>query len=46
VSQPALSERFLTFPAALFERVRYRVLVHLPARQAARTRLFRAEVRA
>lgn len=38
VSQPALSERFLTFPAVLFERVLYRVLARLPARQAARTR--------
>jgi hypothetical protein len=38
VSQPALSERFLTFPALLFERVLYRVLARLPARQAARTR--------
>jgi hypothetical protein len=38
VSQPALSERFLTFPAVLFERVLYRVLACLPARQAARTR--------
>lgn len=38
VSQPALSERFLTFPAVLFERVLYRVLARLPQRQAARTR--------
>ena len=38
VSQPALSERFLTFPAVLFERVLYRVLSRLPERQAARTR--------
>jgi hypothetical protein len=38
VSQPALSERFLTFPAVFFERVLYRVLARLPARQAARTR--------
>ena len=38
VSQPALSERFLTFPAVLFERVLYRVLARLPTRQAARTR--------
>jgi hypothetical protein len=38
VSQPALSERFLTFPAVLFERVLYRVLARLPARIAARTR--------
>lgn len=38
VSQPALSERFLTFPAVFFERVLYRVLARLPARQAERTR--------
>ena len=38
VSQPALSERFLTFPAELFERVLSRVLAALPARLAARTR--------
>jgi hypothetical protein len=38
VSQPALSERFLTFPAVLFERVLYRVLARLPERQATRTR--------
>jgi hypothetical protein len=38
VSQPALSERFLTFPAVLFERVLYRVLARLPERQAARSR--------
>jgi hypothetical protein len=38
VSQPALSERFLTFPSVLFERVLYRVLARLPARIAARTR--------
>ncbi len=38
VSQPALSERFLSFPSVLFERVLYRVLARLPARQAARTR--------
>lgn len=38
VSQPALSERFLTFPAVLFERVLYRVLARLPARIAERTR--------
>ncbi len=37
VSQPALSERFLTFPAELFERVLQRVLEQLPARRAART---------
>jgi hypothetical protein len=38
VSQPALSERFLTFPSVLFERVLYRVLSRLPDRAAARTR--------
>lgn len=38
VSQPALSERFLTFPAVLFERVLYRVLARLPERQCARSR--------
>lgn len=38
VSQPALSQRFLTFPAQLFERVLYGVLERLPARTAARTR--------
>jgi Transposase DDE domain len=38
VSQAALSERLLTFPAVLFERVLYRVLARLPARLAARTR--------
>ena len=38
VSQPALSERFLTFPAVLFERVLYRVLARLPERQATRSR--------
>jgi hypothetical protein len=38
VSQPALSERFLTFPAVLFERVLYRVLSRLPARLIGRTR--------
>src|ERR671932_2787786 len=38
VSQPALSERFLTFPAELFERVLTRVLAALPARVAQRTR--------
>lgn len=38
VSQPALSERFLTFPSVLFERVLYRVLARLPARLAGRTR--------
>ncbi len=38
VSQPALSDRFLSFPAELFERVLMRVLAELPARMAARTR--------
>jgi hypothetical protein len=38
VSQASLSERFLTFPAVLFERVLYRVLARLPAHQATRTR--------
>src|SRR5262245_24151590 len=38
VSQPSLSERFLTFPSELFERVLMRVVACLPARQAARTR--------
>lgn len=37
VSQPALSERFLTFPAELFEQVLLNVLEQLPARRAART---------
>jgi hypothetical protein len=38
VSQPALSQRFLTFPAELFERVLLAVLERLPARWAARSR--------
>lgn len=38
VSQPALSDRLLDFPAELFERVLYRVLEQLPSRAAARTR--------
>lgn len=38
VSQPALSERLLTFPAELFERVLRAVLARLPERTAARTR--------
>jgi hypothetical protein len=38
VSQPALSERFLTFPAVLFERVLYRVIAHLPERYQSRSR--------
>jgi len=38
VSQSALSERFLDFPAVLFERVLYRVLAQLPDRLRARTR--------
>src|ERR687884_1851282 len=37
VSQPALSERFLTFPAELFERVLRRVLAEVLPRVAART---------
>jgi hypothetical protein len=37
VSQPALSERFLTFPAELFERVLRRVLAEVGPRVAART---------
>lgn len=37
VSQPALSERFLTFPAELFQRVLERVLAQLPARQQGRS---------
>ena len=36
VSQPSLSERFLTFPAELFEQVLLGVLAVLPARLAAR----------
>lgn len=38
VSQASLSERFLSFPAVLFERVLHRVLQALPARLLARTR--------
>lgn len=38
VTQPALAERFLTFPAELFERVLMDVLSELPARVAQRTR--------
>lgn len=38
VSQPALSERFLTFPAELFERVLMTVLTTLTPRLAQRTR--------
>ena len=38
VSQPALSERFLTFPAVLFERVLYRVISRLPDRSRQRSR--------
>jgi hypothetical protein len=38
VSQSALSQRFLTFPAELFERVLAAVLDRLPARWAARSR--------
>jgi hypothetical protein len=37
VSQPALSERLLTFPAVLFERILYRVLARLPTRQQGRS---------
>lgn len=46
VSQPALSERFLTFPAVLFERVLYRVLARLPERVAARSRPLPADLAA
>lgn len=46
VSQPALSERLLTFPAVLFERVLYRVLARLPQRQATRTRPLPADLAA
>jgi hypothetical protein len=38
VSQPALSERLLTFPAELFQHVLEAVLAALPARNVARTR--------
>lgn len=38
VSQPALSQRFLTFPAELFECVLRAVLERLPARWATRSR--------
>lgn len=38
VSQPALSNRFLTFPAVLFERVLYRVITRLPERYRQRSR--------
>lgn len=38
VSQPSLSERFLTFPAVLFERVLYRVIARLPERFQERRR--------
>jgi DDE family transposase len=38
VSQPSLSDRFLEFPAELFERILYRVLAQLPERAATRTR--------
>lgn len=38
VSQPALSQRFLTFPAVLFERILHAVLAQLPERSAGRSR--------
>jgi len=38
VSQPSLSDRFLEFPAELFERILYRVLAQLPERASERTR--------
>ena len=38
VSQPALAERFLVFPADLFQRVFVRVVAALPERQSGRTR--------
>jgi hypothetical protein len=38
VSQPSLSQRFLCFPAELFERVLYGVIAQLPERAAARRR--------
>jgi len=38
VSQSALSDRFLDFPAVLFERVLYRVLARLPERFRSRSR--------
>jgi hypothetical protein len=38
VSQPALSERLMTLPAELFQKVFERVIQELPARQHARTR--------
>jgi hypothetical protein len=38
VSQPALSERLMTFPAELFQQVFERVMAELPARQQGRTR--------
>lgn len=38
VSQPALSERFLTFPAELFERILFRVIACLPDRVQQRQR--------
>jgi|MudIll2142460700_1097286.scaffolds.fasta_scaffold110471_1 hypothetical protein len=38
VAQSSLTQRFLTFPAVLFERVLYRVLARLPERIARRTR--------
>lgn len=38
VSQPALSERLMSFPAELFQQVFERVMAELPDRQAERTR--------
>lgn len=38
VAQSSLSDRFLDFPAVLFERVLYRVLAHLPERFRQRVR--------
>jgi hypothetical protein len=44
VSQPALTERFLTFPAELFERVLEAVLAQLAPRAATRTRPLPAQL--
>jgi hypothetical protein len=38
VRQPSLAERFLVFPAELFERILMQVLAELPSRLAGRTR--------